>query len=40
MFKAAEPFFNLSDPHCIVAEILLNFADCFQLGIPKFSDKT
>jgi hypothetical protein len=27
---------SLSDPHCIIAESLLNFADCFHLGIPKF----
>jgi hypothetical protein len=29
----------LSDPHCIIAESLLNFADCFRLGISKFLTK-
>jgi hypothetical protein len=29
----------LSDPHCIIAESLLNFADYFRLGIPKFLTK-
>jgi hypothetical protein len=40
IFKAVEPLFHLSDPHSIIAESLLNSADCFRLGIPKFSDKT
>jgi hypothetical protein len=39
IFKAVEPHFNLSDPYCIIAESLLNFADCFRLGIPKFLTK-
>ncbi|PNF26509.1 hypothetical protein B7P43_G13961, partial [Cryptotermes secundus] len=30
---------NLSDPHCIITKSLLNFADCFRLGIPKFLTK-
>jgi hypothetical protein len=29
----------LSDPHCVIAESLLNFDDCFRLGIPKFLTK-
>jgi hypothetical protein len=29
----------LSDPHCIIAESLLNFVYCFRLGIPKFLTK-
>jgi hypothetical protein len=29
----------LSVPHCIIDESLLNFADCFRLGIPKFLTK-
>jgi hypothetical protein len=40
IFKVAEPLFNLSDPHCTIAEGLLNFADCFRLGHPQVSDKT
>ncbi|KDR14205.1 hypothetical protein L798_12006 [Zootermopsis nevadensis] len=39
IFKAVEPLFNMSDPHCIIAERLLNFADSFRLGIPKFLTK-
>ncbi|PNF24200.1 hypothetical protein B7P43_G16169 [Cryptotermes secundus] len=38
-FKVVEPLFNLSDPHCIIAESLLNFADSFCLGIPMFLTK-
>ncbi|PNF36253.1 hypothetical protein B7P43_G08466 [Cryptotermes secundus] len=39
MFKAVEALFNLSDPHCIISESLLNFANCFCLGIPRFLTK-
>jgi hypothetical protein len=38
-FKAVEPLFNLSDPHCTIAKRLMNFADCFCFGIPKFPTK-
>jgi hypothetical protein len=30
ILKAVEPLFNLSDPHRIIAERLLNFEDCFR----------
>jgi hypothetical protein len=36
IFKAVEPHFNLSDPHCIITESMLSFVDNFCLGIPKF----
>jgi hypothetical protein len=39
IFKAVEPLFNLSDPHCIIVETLLNFVDCFHFGILRFLAK-
>jgi hypothetical protein len=39
IFKAVEPLFNSSDPHCIIAKSLLNFVD-FVLGYPQISAKT
>jgi hypothetical protein len=36
VFEEVEPLFNLSDPHCIITESVLNFADCFRLSISKF----
>ncbi|PNF15441.1 hypothetical protein B7P43_G18139 [Cryptotermes secundus] len=39
IFKVVEALVNLSDPHCIIAESLLNFSDCFRLSIPKFQTK-
>jgi hypothetical protein len=35
----ADQLFSLSNPHCIIARSLLNFVDCFHLGIPKFLTK-
>jgi hypothetical protein len=39
IFKVVEPLFHLNDPHCIINKSLLNFADCFRLGIPEFLTK-
>jgi thymidine kinase len=39
IFKAVEPLFNLSDTHFMITESLLNFTDCFFLGIPKLLKK-